>query len=65
MQHTSRKSVSRIVKPNKPDYLGWSTDGSQIFFHALDQSLTDIVQQKNNSNQIFGGKVIVFGGDFR
>uniref|UniRef100_A0A0R0GBR8 ATP-dependent DNA helicase n=1 Tax=Glycine max TaxID=3847 RepID=A0A0R0GBR8_SOYBN len=34
-------------------------------FETLNQSLTDIIQQKNNSNQIFGGKVIVFGGDFR
>ncbi|KAG4949627.1 hypothetical protein JHK82_042850 [Glycine max] len=34
-------------------------------FEALNQSLTDIIQQKNNSNQIFGGKVIVFGEDFR
>uniref|UniRef100_A0A0R0GF21 ATP-dependent DNA helicase n=1 Tax=Glycine max TaxID=3847 RepID=A0A0R0GF21_SOYBN len=34
-------------------------------FEALDQSLTDIVQQKNNFNLIFEGKVIMFGGDFR
>ena len=34
-------------------------------FEALNQSLIDIIQQKNNSNHIFGGKVIVFGGDFQ
>ncbi|KAH1060573.1 hypothetical protein GYH30_004170 [Glycine max] len=34
-------------------------------FEALDQSLKDIITNKSNSNQIFGGKVIVFGGDFR
>ena len=34
-------------------------------FEALDQSLRDIITNKSNSNQIFGGKVIVFGGDFR
>ncbi|KAH1249702.1 ATP-dependent DNA helicase PIF1 [Glycine max] len=34
-------------------------------FEALDQSLRDIFTNKSNSNQIFGGKVIVFGGDFR
>ena len=34
-------------------------------FEALDQSLRDIIKTKPSSNQIFGGKVIVFGGDFR
>ena len=34
-------------------------------FEALDQSLRDIITNKSSSNQIFGGKVIVFGGDFR
>ena len=33
-------------------------------FEALDQSLRDIITDKSKSNQIFGGKVIVFGGDF-
>ena len=33
-------------------------------FKALDQSLRDIITNRSNSNQIFGGKVIVFGGDF-
>ena len=33
-------------------------------FEALDQSLRDIITNKSNSHQIFGGKVIVFGGDF-
>uniref|UniRef100_A0A0R0JM12 ATP-dependent DNA helicase n=1 Tax=Glycine max TaxID=3847 RepID=A0A0R0JM12_SOYBN len=34
-------------------------------FEALDQSLRDIITDKSKSSQIFGGKVIVFGGDFR
>jgi len=34
-------------------------------FEALDQSLRDIITNKSSSNQIFGGKVIVFSGDFR
>jgi len=34
-------------------------------FEALDQSLRDIITNKSSSNQIFRGKVIVFGGDFR
>ncbi|KAH1154351.1 hypothetical protein GYH30_049856 [Glycine max] len=32
---------------------------------TLDQSLRDIITNKSNSNQIFGGKVIILGGDFR
>jgi len=31
-------------------------------FEALDQSLRDIIKTKPSSNQIFGGKVIIFGG---
>ncbi|KAG4951901.1 hypothetical protein JHK85_045768 [Glycine max] len=34
-------------------------------FEALDQSLRDIITKKSSSHQIFGGKVIAFGGDFR
>ncbi|RZC08810.1 hypothetical protein D0Y65_015492, partial [Glycine soja] len=34
-------------------------------FEALDQSLRDIIKGKSSSNKIFGGKVMVFGGDFR
>ncbi|KAH1215885.1 ATP-dependent DNA helicase PIF1 [Glycine max] len=34
-------------------------------FEALDKSLRDIIKGKSNSNQIFGGKVMVLGGDFR
>ncbi|KAG5020247.1 hypothetical protein JHK87_016102 [Glycine soja] len=38
-----------------------------LFSHmtALDQSLRDIIKGKSSSNKIFGGKVMVFGGDFR
>ncbi|KAH1147779.1 hypothetical protein GYH30_042763 [Glycine max] len=34
-------------------------------FEALDQSLRDVITNKSNSNQIFGGQVIIFSGDFR
>jgi len=34
-------------------------------FEVLDQSLRDIIKTKPSSNQIFGGKVIVFGGGFQ
>jgi ATP-dependent DNA helicase PIF1 len=34
-------------------------------FEALDRTLRDIMSSYNNSKTIFGGKVIVFGGDFR
>jgi len=34
-------------------------------FEALDRTLKDIMREKNKSDSIFGGKVVVFGGDFR
>ncbi|XP_058783166.1 uncharacterized protein LOC131657824 [Vicia villosa] len=34
-------------------------------FEALDKTLKDIMGGSKSSNKIFGGKVIVFGGDFR
>jgi len=34
-------------------------------FEALDRTLKDIMKEHNKSDFIFGGKVIVFGGDFR
>ncbi|KAH1162828.1 hypothetical protein GYH30_001368 [Glycine max] len=34
-------------------------------FEALDQSLRDVIKAKSSSDKIFGGKVMVFGGDFR
>jgi len=34
-------------------------------FEALDQSLRHIIKANSNSDKIFGGKVMVFGGDFR
>ena len=34
-------------------------------FEALDKTLKDIMTEHNYKNSIFGGKVIVFGGDFR
>ncbi|KAK2394369.1 ATP-dependent DNA helicase PIF1 [Trifolium repens] len=34
-------------------------------FEALDKTMKDIMTKHNNSNEIFGGKVVIFGGDFR
>ncbi|GAU41076.1 hypothetical protein TSUD_139790 [Trifolium subterraneum] len=34
-------------------------------FEALDRSLKDFMSAGSNSTEIFGGKVVVFGGDFR
>ncbi|XP_050885358.1 uncharacterized protein LOC127090498 [Lathyrus oleraceus] len=34
-------------------------------FKALDKTLKDVMSKKNMQNTIFGGKVVVFGGDFR
>uniref|UniRef100_A0A0R0EF43 ATP-dependent DNA helicase n=1 Tax=Glycine max TaxID=3847 RepID=A0A0R0EF43_SOYBN len=33
-------------------------------FEALDHSLRDIIKHNSRDNKIFGGKVMVFGGDF-
>jgi len=37
----------------------------KLCFEALDRTLNDIMRKENKSNSIFGGKIIVFGGDFR
>ncbi|XP_058734290.1 uncharacterized protein LOC131606021 [Vicia villosa] len=34
-------------------------------FEALDRTLKDVMSKYGNSEEIFGGKVVVFGGDFR
>jgi len=34
-------------------------------FETLDRTLKDIMREKNKTDSIFGGKVVVFGGDFR
>ncbi|XP_058751157.1 uncharacterized protein LOC131624213 [Vicia villosa] len=34
-------------------------------FEALDRTLKDVMRTYGNSKEIFGGKVVVFGGDFR
>ena len=39
--------------------------GHKFCFEALDKSLRDIMGLGNESSTIFGGKIIVFGGDFR
>ncbi|XP_058774322.1 uncharacterized protein LOC131648594 [Vicia villosa] len=35
------------------------------YFKALDKTLKDVMSKKGVENTIFGGKVVVFGGDFR
>ncbi|KAL5141385.1 ATP-dependent DNA helicase PIF1 [Glycine soja] len=37
----------------------------KFYFEALDHSLRDIIKHNSKDNKIFGGKVMVFGGDFR
>ncbi|XP_058762907.1 uncharacterized protein LOC131636298 [Vicia villosa] len=34
-------------------------------FEALDRTLKDVMSTYSNSKEIFGGKVVVFGGDFK
>ncbi|XP_058742520.1 uncharacterized protein LOC131615017 [Vicia villosa] len=38
---------------------------SKFCFEALDKTLKDVMSTGSNSTLIFGGKVVVFGGDFR
>lgn len=39
---------------------------NKFFFEDLDKLLKDIMSDDNGEcNQIFGGKVVIFGGDFR
>ncbi|XP_058758996.1 uncharacterized protein LOC131632231, partial [Vicia villosa] len=38
---------------------------SKYCFEALDKTLKDVMSTDRNSEVIFGGKVVVFGGDFR
>ncbi|CAI8593928.1 unnamed protein product [Vicia faba] len=38
---------------------------NRFCFEALDRTLRDVMSTYNNSNEVFGGKVVVFGGDFR
>ncbi|XP_058784650.1 ATP-dependent DNA helicase pfh1-like [Vicia villosa] len=38
---------------------------SKFCFEALDKTLKDVMSSYGNSEEIFGGKVVVFGGDFR
>ncbi|XP_058753122.1 uncharacterized protein LOC131626307 [Vicia villosa] len=38
---------------------------SKFCFEALDKTLRDVMSTYGNSTKVFGGKVVVFGGDFR
>lgn len=35
------------------------------YFKALDKTLKDVTSKKDMQNTIFGGNLVVFGGDFR
>ena len=37
----------------------------RYYFEALDKTLNDIMCMSNSDNVPFGGKVVVFRGDFR
>ena len=39
--------------------------GTKWCFEALDRTLKDLMSSSGNSNEVFVGKVVVFGGDFR
>jgi len=57
--------LSQLLK--KADLIIWDEApmAHKYCFEALDKTMCDIMRTENKSNTIFGGKVIVFGGDFR
>lgn len=38
---------------------------NKFCFEALEKTLKDVMSSFSNSNEVFNGKVFVFGGDFR
>lgn len=52
---------------SKTNNMGWNTtnDTQNCCFETLHKSLRDITSYSNNGNSLFGGIVVIFGGDFR
>ncbi|KAH1161826.1 hypothetical protein GYH30_000623 [Glycine max] len=51
---------------NEASLISWDEApmAHKFCFEALDRSLRDVIKAKSSSDKIFGGKVMVFGGDF-
>lgn len=57
--------LAELLKVTKLIIWDEASMAHKFCFEALDKSLRDIMSYSNNANSPFGGKVIVFGGDFR
>lgn len=56
---------SEAIKNNKIDHMRWSFKDTNYVSKHWTKSLKDITSFDNNAFSLFGGKLVVFGGDFR
>lgn len=66
MQHLQKTELVELLKLT--DLIIWDEAhmANKFFFEALDKSLKEIISENTQASQnIFGGKVAVLGGDFR
>ncbi|CAH9060704.1 unnamed protein product [Cuscuta epithymum] len=57
--------LAELLKQTKLIIWDEATMANRFCFEALDRSLNDIISNDGDSISPFGGRVIVFGGDFR
>ncbi|CAH9098340.1 unnamed protein product [Cuscuta epithymum] len=57
--------LAELLKQTKLIIWDEATMANKFCFEALDRSLNDIINNDGNSILPFGGRVVVFGGDFR
>ncbi|CAH9075475.1 unnamed protein product, partial [Cuscuta epithymum] len=57
--------LAELLKQTKLIIWDEATMANRFCFEALDRSLNDIINNDGDSISPFGGRVIVFGGDFR
>ncbi|XP_010445117.1 PREDICTED: ATP-dependent DNA helicase PIF1-like [Camelina sativa] len=58
-----KSDLANLIKEASLIILDEAPMMSKFCFESLDKSFSDII--KNKENKVFGGKVVVFGGDFR
>jgi ATP-dependent DNA helicase PIF1 len=61
----SEDELAGLLKQTKLIIWDEAPMAHRFCFEALDNTLKDIMSSYSNSESIFGGKVVVFGGDFR
>ncbi|XP_058763805.1 uncharacterized protein LOC131637240 [Vicia villosa] len=57
--------VAELLRQTKLIIWDEATMAHKHAFEALDRTLKDVMRTYGNSKDVFGGKVVVFGGDFR